>query len=80
MAYTELEIWWASLPVKEKERISRKALTSAGIEDESLWNYPACTRWWEDLAEDRKVWIKQHCEAAHGDIGREWDDANPYGD
>ena len=80
MAYSDLDNWWASLPVHEKERIARKALTKAGIDDESLACYPACTRWWEALAEDRKLWIKQHCEAAHGDVQKAWDDANPYGD
>ena len=30
MAYSDLDNWWASLPVHEKERIARKALTKAG--------------------------------------------------
>ena len=80
MSNTDLEIWWASLPVKEKERIARKGLMKAGVTDETLSFYPACTRWWESLDVERKNSIKTHCEASHGDIVREWDDANPYGD
>ena len=80
MSNTDLETWWASLPVKEKERIARKGLMKAGVTDANLSYYPACTRWWESLDVERKNSIKTHCEASHGDIVREWDDANPYGD
>ena len=80
MALAEYEIWWASLPISEKERIAAKAIKKVGIDDESLALYPACTRWWESLPSDRRIWIKKHCEAAHGDILKDWDEANPYGD
>ena len=80
MALAEYEIWWASLPIAEKERIAAKAIKKVGIDDESLALYPACTRWWESLPSDRRIWIKKHCEAAHGDILKDWDEANPYGD
>ena len=80
MALAEYEIWWASLPISEKERIAAKAIKKVGIDDESLAVYPACTRWWESLPSDRRIWIKKHCEAAHGDILKDWDEANPYGD
>ena len=80
MSNTELEIWWASLPVKEKERIAKKGQAKAGLTESALWQYPACSAWWNGLDVEKKNKIKAHCEAAHGDFVREWDDANPYGD
>ena len=46
MEQRELEIWWSSLPISEKERIARKGLMKAskdGSIDESLAFYPGCT-------------------------------------
>ena len=83
MKEVDLEIWWSSLAIKEKERIARKGLTKAspdGKIDESLVQYPGCTRWWESLDEERKHKIYAHCVNRHGDELKEWDDANPYGD
>lgn len=83
MGNIDYELWWSSLPVKEKERIARKGLSKAspdGNIDESLVWYPACTKWWEDLPIERKAFIYGHCSVKHGDVLREWDDANPYGD
>lgn len=80
MSLSDYEIWWASLPVKEKERIAAKALKKSGDDDLSKASYPACTRWWETLPEEDKLWIKKHCESSHGDILKDWDQANPYGD
>lgn len=77
---TDLELWWSSLPIAEKERIARKALKKGGINDESLVVYPACTSWWNSLEEERKLKIYTHCVARHGDELRPWDEANPYGD
>ena len=65
----ELEIWWSSLSVAQKERIARKGLTKAspdGKVDESLVVYPACTRWWNSLEENRKAKIHDHCVNRHG--------------
>lgn len=78
----EIDIWWTSLPISEKERIARKALTKSGkvAVDDSGIVYPACTRWWMSLDNDRKVKIHDHCVAKHGDELKEWDNANPYGD
>ena len=73
MKAEELEIWWASLPVTEKERIAGK-----GKADDP--SYPACTRWWSALPHDKQVRIYEHCSSRHGDVVREWDEANPYGD
>lgn len=82
MEKVDLELWWASLPVKEKERIARKGLTKAskdGNVDSALYFYPACTRWWESLETSHKEFIYAHCSVKHGDVMKDWDEANPYG-
>lgn len=79
----ELEIWWSSLSVPQKERIARKGLSKTapdGIIDESLVLYPACTGWWNSLDEAAQVKIHDHCVGRHGYLLKDWDDANPYGD
>lgn len=83
MDNNELELWWASLPVKRKEEIARKGLTkmsNGDSFDESKAVYPACTKWWEALSQERKEWIYAHCTNRHGYVRSEWTDANPYGD
>ena len=83
MENRELEIWWSSLPVKEKERIARKGLgkqSADGRVNEDEVRYPACTRWWSSLDEENKKKIHAHCVARHGDELREWNEGNPYGD
>lgn len=80
----ELETWWASLSVPQKERVARKALTKASPDgapaEEADYRYPACSRWWNALPADRQRAIHDHCVSRHGYLLREWDDANPYGD
>ncbi|MBE6252250.1 MAG: hypothetical protein E7109_01855 [Bacteroidales bacterium] len=80
MENVDLEIWWSSLPVTEKERIARKGLAKAGDPDQSKACYPACTAWWNTLEAERKEYIYNHCVAAHGDELHEWKEQNPYGD
>lgn len=81
MENVDLEIWWSSLPVSEKERIALKGLKKANPKaDESLAQYPACTVWWNGLETERKEFIYKHCVVAHGDELREWKEQNPYGD
>ena len=81
MENVDLENWWASLPVSEKERIARKGLKKADPNaDEAQALYPACTVWWNALDEGRKVFIYRHCVQVHGDELREWKEQNPYGD
>ena len=57
MENVDLEIWWSSLPVSEKERIARKGLSKDGDPDESKACYPACTVWWNALEQERKEFI-----------------------
>ena len=83
MESRELEIWWSSLPISEKERICRKGLSKAspdGTVDEEKVLYPRCTSWWNGLEHKRKEFIYHHCVARHGDELREWKEGNPYGD
>ena len=83
MRNTELETWWASLTIAQKERIARKgqSKTAPGGEvDEELVRYPACTRWWNSLDEPLKEKVHDHCVDRHGYLLMEWRDADPYGD
>jgi hypothetical protein len=75
MTERDLQVWWSSLPISEKERIARK-----GSGDETQAQYPACTAWWNNLDMERQKKIYQHCVARHGDELREWKEGNPYGD
>jgi len=75
MTERDLQVWWSSLPINEKERIALK-----GSGDESKAQYPACTAWWNTLDMERKTKIYTHCVARHGDELREWKEGNPYGD
>ena len=78
-----LDIWWASLTIAQKERIARKGLTKASpdgkVEDE-LVRYPACTRWWNSLDAQTQQKVHDHCVDHHGYLLQEWNDADPYGD
>lgn len=79
----ELELWWASLAVTQKERIARKAMKKGDPDktiDESQVAYPACSLWWNALDTDRKKTIHDHCVDRHGYLLKEWNEADPYGD
>ena len=82
MRNIELEKWWASLTISQKERIARKGLSknsTDGSVDENLVLYPACSKWWSDLDDERRQTIYDHCVDAHGYLLKEWNDADPYG-
>jgi hypothetical protein len=83
MRNNEMETWWASLTIAQKERIARKGqakTTPGGKVDEELVRYPACTRWWNSLDEPLKEKVHDHCVDRHGYLLMEWRDADPYGD
>ena len=83
MASNDLETWWASLAISQKERIARKGISKAspdGKAPEEAYRYPACTRWWNGLEAERKQTIHDHCVDRHGYLLPEWKDAQPYGD
>jgi len=78
-----LEIWWSSLTIAQKERIARKALKKAapdGKVDEELVRYPACTRWWNAQPQEARQRVHDHCVDKHGYLLQEWNEADPYGD
>ena len=82
MQNSELDIWWSSLSIKQKERIARKAAQKAspdGKVDDSQVRYPACTAWWNSLSGTKRLEIHDHCVDRHGYLLPEWNDASPYG-
>ena len=83
MRNDDLEIWWASLTIAQKERIARKGQSKAapdGKVADELVRYPACTRWWNTLDLPTKQKVHDHCVDHHGYLLQEWNDADPYGD
>lgn len=68
-----VDIWWSSITVAQKERIARKA-------NQKEVPYPECTRWWLSLPEERKQKIHDHCVDSHGLFLRDWNDGNPFTD
>ena len=60
MRNEEFEKWWASLTISQKERIARKGLSKTsenGVFDESLAQYPGCSKWWSGLDDKVKQFI-----------------------
>ncbi|MBQ0035008.1 MAG: hypothetical protein KBS77_06910 [Bacteroidales bacterium] len=56
--------WWAGLTIDQKERIAKKAAKDYGQQLEVA--YPACSRWWVTLPEEKKQAIHDHCTDRHG--------------
>ena len=82
MRNDNLEIWWSSLTIAQKERIARKGQTKAspdGKVDEAKVRYPACTCWWNALPDADKQKIHDHCVDRHGYLLSDWNAADPYG-
>ena len=83
MRNDNLEIWWSSLTIAQKERIARKGLAKAHPDaqvNEDEVRYPACSRWWNSLPDEQKETIHDHCVDRHGYLLLEWKEADPYGD
>ncbi|MCQ2229850.1 MAG: hypothetical protein MJZ13_08930 [Bacteroidales bacterium] len=68
---SELDVWWSSLKITEKERIATKAVRNDGKVD-AVVVYPECTRWWISIPEERKQAIHAHCTDVHGLLLPEW--------
>lgn len=66
-----LDEWWAGLTVPQKERIAGK------IEKREVF-YPECSVVWNNLTEERKQKIHDHCVDAHGHIRTEWTEGKTY--
>ena len=58
----ELDIWWTSLSIGQKERRATKGLSTMSPEgkaDMDQVRYPACTRWWNshlDLVKRKAIY------------------------
>ena len=79
----ELEMWWSSLAISQKERIAKKAISKAHPLEkvkEEQYRYPECSRWWLSLDPERQLAIHDHCIDRHGYLLQEWNEADPYGD
>lgn len=69
----ELDNWWSSLRVSEKERIAGK------IAGEPV-SYPECTRVWNGLSPEKKQHIRDHCMDRHGLLDPEEFEGTPLTD
>ena len=50
----ELETWWASLTVSQKERIAGKIMSKQTEGVVTVCNYPECTAVWNNLPLERR--------------------------
>lgn len=65
MTNKELDSWYCSLTVKQKEHIACKVLLKEG-KDPKAGVYPGCTDVWVPLEEEVKQKIYTHCTDDHG--------------
>jgi len=65
MTITELDNWFVSITVKQKEHIAAKVLLKEG-RDVHAAKYPNCWNIWKDLPENVKQAIHEHCTDNHG--------------
>jgi len=68
----EVNKWWSSLTVENKERIARKVVEKVLPDWDGGTNYPECTRLWHNLNEEQKESVKEHCTDRHGYVAKEW--------
>jgi len=68
-----LDTWWASLTIAQKERIAAKA-------NHKPVHYPECTDWWVAQSKALQEKIHDHCVDSHGYLLKEWMEGDPYGD
>lgn len=61
---SELDLWFCSLTIKQKEHISCKVLLKEG-KDPKEGLYPNCTEIWKSLDEETKQKIHDHCTDEH---------------
>jgi len=65
MTNTELDNWFCSLSVKQKEHIACKVLMKQE-KDPKQGLYPNCVNVWNELDEEKKNIIHDHCTDKHG--------------
>ena len=76
MALNELDFWWSTLTVKEKERIATK-IARIGNPDAPVQNYPHCTEVWQSAPDDVRQRVHDHCNDDHGLVIGEWSEGKP---
>lgn len=72
----ELNIWWSSLTIAQKERIACKIADRQVVEWNDTITYPACTRLWACLTTEQQQKIHDHCTDAHGYLLNDWSEGN----
>lgn len=65
MTDKQLDNWFCSLSVKQKEHIACKILAKQG-KDPKEGLYPNSYNIWKELDEERKNGIHDHCTDSHG--------------
>lgn len=71
MTQVELNLWWSSLSVSQKEYIATK-IVQKNNPDAGKILYPACTEIWVQLSNEIKDKIHDHCIKNHGLIMDDW--------
>lgn len=69
--------WWSSLTVVEKERIASKIKSKATGKDVKV-HYPECTKVWNEVSEEVKQRVHDHCTDDHGLLLPEWKEGKSY--
>ena len=70
----DLNKWWSSLTITQKERIATKAARKDGDANAEV-HYPACSQWWNTITAERRQWIYEHCTDVHGLLLPQWNEA-----
>lgn len=65
MKEQELDSWFCSLSVPQKEHIACKVLLKQG-KDPHAGVYPNCVDVWSELDAEKKESIHEHCTDSHG--------------
>lgn len=76
MAQKELDFWWSTLTVREKERIATK-IARVKNPEAPVQNYPGCTDVWQNCPEEIKQKIHDHCNDIHGLVIEDWNEGSP---
>jgi len=66
MNHKQLDDWWSSLKIEEKERIATKYQSVKIGKTHPTIKYPNCTKLWGLLRLDEKEYIHNHCVQSHG--------------
>ena len=71
MEITELDSWWSSLTTERKSHIASKVMGRTV-------DYPESTEVWQDLSDERKQAIHDHCTDKHGFFVDPWSEGKVF--